>query len=167
MVQICNPLPSHSGHAHINHIGTHWITTMLLRLTGDMSLNVFLYNTILKCTRMIDNNNHVVVLRLIVSHITVQLSFPARRGESSLSWPLSFMCLEGVCAATDSELHQITYWVDNLMHFNMVLLKGFDPSFPPWKGSVLASRRQEHIWYPIVVTIHWPTAYQAVALPLS
>ena len=108
--------------------------------------------TILKYTRMIDNNNHVVVLRLIIFHITVQL-IPARRGESSLSWPLSFMCLEGVCAATDSELHQLTYWVDNLMHFNMVLLKGFDPSFPPWKGSVLASRRQEHIWYPVEVTL--------------
>ena len=57
---------------------------MLLRVTGDMSLNVFLYNTILKCTRMIDNNNHVVVLRLIIFHITIQL-IPARRGESSLS----------------------------------------------------------------------------------
>ena len=118
---------------------------MLLRVTGDMSLNVFLYNTILKCTRMIDNNNHVVVLRLIISHITVQLSFPARRGESSLSWPLSFMCLEGVCAATDSELHQLTYWVDNLMHFNMVHRTRVELVLLGWKPSVLTDRRTVHL----------------------
>ena len=35
-----------------------------------------------------------------------------------------------------------TRYLDNTKQ--MVLLKGFDPSFPPWKGSVLASRRQEH-----------------------
>ena len=101
-------------------------------------------NTILKYTRMIDNNNHVVVLRLIISHITIQL-IPARRGESSLSWPLSFLCQEGVCAATDLVLHLITYWVGNLMHFNMVHRTRVELVLLGWKPSVLTDRRTVHL----------------------
>ena len=104
--------------------------------------------TILKYTRMSDNNstgtNHAFVMRLVVIHITVQL-IPARRGESSLSWPLSFLCQEGVCAATDLVLHLITYWVGNLMHFNMVHRTRVELVLLGWKPSVLTDRRTVHL----------------------
>jgi len=57
IIRICNPLPSHSAHTHINHIGIHYqspgfepVSLVVFPVVYGRASSVLEYNTILKHT---------------------------------------------------------------------------------------------------------------------